>query len=429
MEPVTVTIQQPSSRVASDVQKYIINSLSSLLPTLIPFALRNQSIFPLSKYLKYDKSGSPSSLAMYIYTVHCFCQWCETEPDDLVSECMDLDGLPNSKAIAKATQRLDQYHDELKALDLAPKTVGVRIAIVKSFYRVNKLLLPLTRKLGGRTQAKDRAPTPDELRKLVDLADLRGKVAVSVAATGGFREGTESQLVYRHIKKDFEAGIIPCHVHVEAEITKGKYNDYDSFLGREAVEYIRAYMEERKRGTAKIPPEIITDESPLIRDRRSKTPKPVYPGQIYEIIHSLYAKAGLLGPKRHRRYEIRPHSLRKFFRTQMAAGGVERDYIDYMMGHTVSTYHDIQMKGIEFLRNIYCASGLSITPKTQLSKIEALKQIVQAWGMNPDEVLTREAMTQPHRTYVDGSDDQIKTLSNTLKDIMRKELLDARPSY
>jgi hypothetical protein len=57
---------------------------------------------------------------------------------------------------------------------------------------------------------------------------------------------------------------------------------------------------------------------------------------------------------------------------------VDRDYIEYMMGHTISTYHDIQMKGVESLRNIYAASGLSIRPKTALSKIEALKEIIRA---------------------------------------------------
>jgi hypothetical protein len=45
--------------------------------------------------------------------------------------------------------------------------------------------------------------------------------------------------------------------------------------------------------------------------------------------------------------------------------GVQPDYVDYMMGHTVDTYHDIQMKGVEFLRGIYVASGLSIRPKTR----------------------------------------------------------------
>ena len=45
------------------------------------------------------------------------------------------------------------------------------------------------------------------------------------------------------------------------------------------------------------------------------------------------------------------------------------------MGHTISTYHDIRMKGIEYLRGIYIASGLSKRPETLLNKLEALKEI------------------------------------------------------
>jgi hypothetical protein len=71
--------------------------------------------------------------------------------------------------------------------------------------------------------------------------------------------------------------------------------------------------------------------------------------------------------------------------TQMAALGVDRDYIEYMMGHTISTYHDIKMKGIEFLRGVYISSGMSIRPKTAVSKIDALKEIIRAWALNPED--------------------------------------------
>ena len=62
------------------------------------------------------------------------------------------------------------------------------------------------------------------------------------------------------------------------------------------------------------------------------------------------------------RYSLCVHSLRKYFKTQLMALGVQSDYVDYMMGHTVDTYHDIQSKGIEFLRNVYASAGLSIKP-------------------------------------------------------------------
>jgi len=97
---------------------------------------------------------------------------------------------------------------------------------------------------------------------------------------------------------------------------------------------------------------------------------------------------------------MRPHSIRKFFRTQTAALGVQTDYIEYMMGHTMSSYHDIQMKGIEFLRGVYAASGLGIRPKTKPNRIETLKEMVRALGRNPEEILTKEALSMPNRTVV-----------------------------
>lgn len=80
----------------------------------------------------------------------------------------------------------------------------------------------------------------------------------------------------------------------------------------------------------------------------------------------------------------------------MAALGVQADYIECMMGHTISTHHDIKMKGSEYLRGIYLASGLNIKPKTRISKIDALREIIRAWGLNPEEILTRDALIRPN---------------------------------
>jgi pyrroloquinoline quinone (PQQ) biosynthesis protein C len=133
------------------------------------------------------------------------------------------------------------------------------------------------------------------------------------------------------------------------------------------------------------------------------------------------AQAGALGSKTGRRYAMRPHSMRKFFRTQMAALGVQTDYIEYMIGHTISTYHDIQIKGIEFLRRVYAASGLCIKPKTKPSRIETLKEMVRALGLNPEEILTKEALAMPHRTIITAGryESQIDTLLKALKQKLR----------
>ena len=226
---------------------------------------------------------------------------------------------------------------------------------------------------------------------------------------------------------DLERNVVPVHVHVEAQITKGKYHDYDTFIGKEAVEFLKAYFDARRKGGLpnKIPPENLRDDSPIIRNEHSKTVKPITPSQIYNILHRLMAQAGLLGSKVGRRYSMRPHSIRKSFRTQMAALGVSTDYIEYMMGHTISTYHDIRMKGIEFLRNIYASSGLSIKPKTQANKIEMLKTLVETLGLDPNKVLSQEALIKPHRTIIDNTQritEQETILARAIKQALLKEI-------
>jgi endonuclease/exonuclease/phosphatase (EEP) superfamily protein YafD len=84
-----------------------------------------------------------------------------------------------------------------------------------------------------------------------------------------------------------------------------------------------------------------------------------------------------------------------------------------------------ERKGIECLRGIYMASNLSIRPKTRLSRIGALKEIIRAWGLNPEEVLTRDALTRPNRTVVDNSqieNQQPAQLATALRQQMLKEI-------
>jgi Phage integrase family len=224
----------------------------------------------------------------------------------------------------------------------------------------------------------------------------------------------------------------PLHIHIEAEITKGKYHDYDTFLSQEAAEYLKTYLNSRRKGspTGRKRPEIIHDDSPLIRDGQSNLAKPITTGRIHSVIHNLYVKAGLVTRNpRGRRYDLRAHSIRKFFRTQLASLGVQPDYVDYMMGHTISTYHDVRMKGIEYLRGIYIASGLSIKPKTRVSKLEALKEIIRAWGLNPEEILTRDALTRSNITVTDHNqieNNQLSQLTVALRQQMAKEILETQ---
>ena len=147
-------------------------------------------------------------------------------------------------------------------------------------------------------------------------------------ALGAFREETLAKLLYRHVQEDIENNITPIHIHVEAEITKGKYHDYDTFLGAEAAQFLKLYLDQRKKGSQRIPPETLMPEAPLIRNARSRTPKSISSKEIRKLVHELYGVAGLIKKPIGRMYDLRVHSLRKYFKTQMLALGVQPDYVD-----------------------------------------------------------------------------------------------------
>lgn len=415
------------SKATLDLNKYIQESLTEKLTS---FVFQNETLTVLAKWLRRHGTGSQSTLRNYIYHIHRYCEFIGKTPDQLITECKDLEGVPNSKVIINHERMLDDWIGELKAYRNTDGSVAQGLASVKSFYEKNGIVLNVKPPRNYcRVVYRDRAPTPEILAKILEVADLREKVIVSILALSGIRESTLCKLQYRHVKEDLEKGIIPVHIHVEAEITKGQYGDYDTFLGKEAVEYLKLYLEERKKGHPKGQPrytgsEIITDYSPLIR--AAEKPNPVTSESIGKLIHHLYIKAGLITKNHSRRYQYRGHSIRKFFKTQLSALGVNQDYIEYMMGHKISTYHDVQSKGIEFLRGIYVSSGLSIKPKTQVSKIEALKEIIRAWGLNPEELLVKNAQAEPHRIVVSENREarELAVLRDALKEMMKKELIE-----
>jgi len=427
-KPVEIPIEHVLNAGQRGVVDYIIRSLSSERPLLIPFAFQNKTVLKLAKYLLRYRTGSPGTLYLYTECISRYSRWLAQNPDMIIHDVKAGGNIPDPLRVQNHVGFLEDYIGDLQDQGLAPLRICNYVKAIKTLYRVNGVDVKLPQPLSQRVVRKDRAPKPEELARLLDAGNLRDRVITSMLALGGFREGTLVKLQYRHVRGELERGTVPVHIHVEADIVKGKYHDYDTFLGQEAVDLLKLYLEERQRGSpnGKIPPEQLTDSSPLIRDRTNRTPKPIGEKQVYQLIHKLYFNAGLLKHNSDHIYDLKVHSIRKYFKTQLIVLGVHSDYVDYMMGHTVDTYHDIQSLGVDKLRNIYANAGLSIRPKTKTSKIELIKEYIRALGVNPEAVLTKEALTQPARTYSnheDLEDHQLKVLSQALKETLKRELL------
>jgi site-specific recombinase XerD len=423
-KPVTVNFEKVLAAREKGLVAYILKAMLSERSALIPFVFENQSLIKMARHFLRHCSGSLHTCYTYTSTVQKYSKWLGYSPDMIIKDVKPHGAIPDPVRVQNHTGFLNDFLGVLQDDGLKPGAVNNYIKNVKTFYRVNGVKIELAEPVSRRVTYKDRAPKPEELEKLLNISALREKLIVSALALAGFREETLSKLVYRHVKEDLENNTVPIHIHVEAEITKGKYHDYDTFLGAEAAKFLKLYIDLRKKGTIKIPPEKLTDNSPLIRDEKRRKPKPISGKQIRKLVHELYVKADLVKQPIGRMYDLRTHSLRKFFKTQLMALGVQGDYIDYMMGHTVDTYDDIQSLGIDKLRNIYASAGLSIRRKTRLSKIDALKEIISAWGMNPEQVLARDIMTDGAATYKTSEElqnHQLIILRDQLKQLIRQE--------
>jgi site-specific recombinase XerD len=423
-KPVILNLDKVLAAKEKGLVAYILRAFLSERPALIPFVFDNQSVIRMARHFLRHCSGSLHSCCTYTANIQKYSTWLGYSPDLIIQDVKPVGNIPDPARVQNHTGYLNDYLAELQDDGLKPGPVNNCIKSVKTFYRVNGAKIELSEPLSKRVVYKDRAPKPEELAKLLDIADLRERTIISMLALGAFREDTLTKLQYRHVKEDIENNRTPIHVHIEADITKGKYHDYDTFIGAEAAQFLTLYLDQRRKGTTNVAPENLTDESPLIRDARVAVPRSISSKQVRKLVHTLYLKADLIKKPNGRMYDLRVHSLRKYFKTQLLALGVQTDYVDYMMGHTVDTYHDIQSLGIDTLRNAYAASGLAIRRKTQISRVEALKEIIRAGGMNPEQILARDAITDgatTRRNVEDLENHQLAILSSQLKQLIRQE--------
>jgi len=421
--PVRIPVKRILDAGHPGLVAYVFKALLPQRPVLIPWVFSNRSLLKVADHLLRFKSGSPLTFYLYAHLIRYFSDWCGRSPDEIVADVMGENGYPDPEKVQVHQRALQDYVAHLQDRGLAPNRVANYVKAVKALYRASGARIDLPYSLPRRPVRRDRAPVQEELIKLIDVADLRGKVIVSMLALGGFRVGTLAKLQYRHVKRDFEAGITPIHIHVEAAITKGKYHDYDTFIGGEAARYLRLYLKSRAEGTLSryLPPEELRDDSPLIRDERFREPRSIGEKQISQIVFRLMKKAGIISPGDP--YKVKVHSLRKFFKTQLLALGVQPDYVDYMMGHTIDTYHDVQSKGIEFLRGIYAAANLTMEPRQKLTKLDQLKIFAQGLGLNPESVIMAGAFAEPHRFVVEPERVQAEALSRAITENLKSEVL------
>jgi site-specific recombinase XerD len=423
-EPLAIDLKKILDAKEKGLVDYIVRSCLNERPNIIQYIFDNQTLVKLARHFLRHCSGSHKSCLIYSVNVKKYAAWLGYSPDLIIQDLKPIGAIPDSLKVQNHCGFLNEYLAELQDSGLKPTAISNCVKAVKTFYKVNGAKVELEEKLARKITYKDRAPKPEEIALMLDKSAVREAFIVAAISTGGFREETFSKLKYRHVREDLEANRFPIHVRVEAAITKGKYHDYDTFINTEASKLLKIYIEGRKKGTIKTLPEVLTDDSPLIRNSRNgKKVLGVSAITIRKEVHAIAVQTGVSKKLAEGwMYDVRTHSLRKFFRTQMSAAKIDDEIKEYMLGHTISTYEDVQSLGIETLRNLYTSAGIAIRPKTATNRIEQLREIIRGWGENPEEILSKDALIRGNQTVTE--DQQIKVLASELKNLVMREMLE-----
>jgi len=365
----------------------------------------------------------PSATTRYEYLCHLdrYCKYKSKNPKELIEEALkrqrsddpNVRNLTNQDLLSFYEYLREYGESKVKGLKHASKTSLLYYSAMRSFYRYNGIELPkFSRRLRVTSSMVEHErgyiPSPEDVNLSINYAEgARNKAIIATLASSGQRDGVLTALKYKNVKDDLERvrtvilrvpSFLP-NVH-GINVNKNR-TAYFFGISKEALEYIKAMIDERRRYG-----EVIDNESWLFRSyakthrlqgstkegtipvRVTKDTKgePISTCGIINIVEGTAIKAGLMEPRTvsGERAKIHPHSFRKYFKKQASKGVKEARellLVEYFMGHKVpalqSAYPAVDFNDPEVVRAFYeqIEPNLSWVPKP-ISEVERRKQTI-----------------------------------------------------
>jgi hypothetical protein len=200
-------------------------------------------------------------------------------------------------------------------------------------------------------RTNDRAYTKEEIIKLLESADLRGKCIVLLLASSGIRIGAIPWLKIKHLESMIIDGkLVAGKVTVYAQ-TK---NEYTAFITRECYNTIHEYLQYRLRHGEKNIDGNLSPEAPLIRDamntvtRRDRTPRSIVARSLEDYLRRLCYKSGIKVKTGKRGQVATAHGFRKYFNTTAKDNAMDGLHKEMLLGHSTgledSYYRPVEEK-------------------------------------------------------------------------------------
>jgi integrase len=237
--------------------------------------------------------------------------------------------------------------ERVEKKEITAGTLHNYIKTLKMFCEITDIAIPwkkITRGLPkGRMYADDRAPTLEEIHKIIEYPDRRMKPIVYTMASSGIRVGAWDYLKWNHVSPIVrDSKLVAARINVYA----GEDDEYTTFITPEAYLSLESWMKYRSACG-----EHVTKDSWVMRDlwNATKLPMKEEKGKINDPIklqsigvkrlveRALWAqgvRTVLEGGKKRHEFQT-DHGFRKWYKTQCEMSGMRSINIEKLMGHSL----------------------------------------------------------------------------------------------
>jgi len=249
---------------------------------------------------------------------------------------MEFCGINKFENLIGRQNQIIPYLMSLREKKLSYNSISTRLNAIYHFYDMNDISLnkKKIKMFKGEYSRKvvDRAYTDKDIRKILDVSDLRAKTIVLLMASSGIRIGGLPNIRIKNLEK--------INNIYKITVYEGSNSQYFTFCTPECTSYIDAYLDFRTKNG-----EDLNKDSFLIRDQfditdleqiRNKS-KGMSISGIESLLSVLLLKSGVrpINHTRNRKEIARAHGFRKFFTTQCINSDVNPEVREMLLGHKI----------------------------------------------------------------------------------------------
>jgi len=296
--------------------------------------------------------------------------------------------------------------------------------------------------------ANDRAPTSEEIQRLIQYPDRRIKPIVCVMVSSGIRIGAWEYLRWKHIRPLDKNGRpldrdLPARE--DGQITAAKISvyggeeEYFSFITPEAYHSLKEWMDYRAANG-----EDINGESPLMRDifpfkygrSTAQNPTMILVESVWKIIERGLKEQGIRKPlvKGTKRYEFQgAHGFRKYFKTRAEQAGILPFNVETLMNHSlgISDHYGKPTEYDLFKDYLKAVDSLTIDRGGLLSRTVIEKVVSENQQMLVTEMESKNKVIQDLRTKMTKMEESQNSMREKDKEIqeLREQVEEIRDLY